>query len=73
MRDDSGWTEAEAARHLGVSSGALRVWRLKGRGPRFCRFGRCVRYMRSDVEAYVEAQTVRPGATAEKPREIGRR
>lgn len=31
-------------------------WRYKGTGPRFVRFGRHVRYRRSDVEAWIAEQ-----------------
>lgn len=36
-------TERDAARLLGLSVATLRAWRLKGKGPRFVRFGRAVR------------------------------
>ena len=43
-------SEAAVAIRLGVSKAALRVWRRQGRGPVFCRFGKCVRYSPRDVE-----------------------
>lgn len=36
--------EKQAARMLGVSIAALRRWRREGRGPRFARLEKCVRY-----------------------------
>jgi excisionase family DNA binding protein len=51
-------TEHEVARQLGLSVATLRAWRLKGRGPRFVRFGRAVRYLAADVERFVEASAV---------------
>ncbi len=53
-------TEAEVALRLGVSSAVLRAWRLKGVGPRFCRFGRSVRYLEADVERFIAASAVTP-------------
>lgn len=55
---DEALTEVALARKLGLSVSALRNWRHKGIGPRFCRFGRAVRYMSSDVEAFVTAAAV---------------
>jgi predicted DNA-binding transcriptional regulator AlpA len=51
-------TEHEVARRLGLSVATLRAWRLKGKGPRFVRFGRAVRYLAVDVEHFVEASVV---------------
>jgi hypothetical protein len=53
-------TEHEVARQLGLSVVTLRAWRLKGKGPRFVRFGRAVRYLADDVERFVEASVVEP-------------
>jgi len=51
-------TEHEVARQLGLSVATLRAWRLKGKAPRFVRFGRAVRYLAADVERFVEASVV---------------
>jgi excisionase family DNA binding protein len=51
-------TEHEVAQQLGLSVATLRAWRLKGKGPRFVRFGRAVRYLADDVERFVEASVV---------------
>jgi excisionase family DNA binding protein len=51
-------TEHEVAKQLGLSVATLRAWRLKGKGPRFVRFGRAVRYLTADVERFVEASVV---------------
>lgn len=51
-------TEHEVAKQLGLSVATLRAWRLKGKGPRFVRFGRAVRYLVADVERFVEASVV---------------
>ena len=52
--------EREAARVLAVSYATLRRWRYLGRGPRFYRIGRCVRYRKEDVEHFVTNQVVNP-------------
>ena len=58
--DDDGLTSAEAGRILGVTPATLKVWRVRGEGPPFFRIGntRTVRYVRRDVIAYRDAQTV---------------
>ena len=38
------FTTTEAAEFLGVKPGTLEVWRVQGRGPRFLKLGRAVRY-----------------------------
>lgn len=60
-------TEPEAARALGVSPGTLkaaRLHRLRSNPLRdlpHVRIGRAVRYRRSDIHAWIEANLVRPG------------
>src|SRR5687767_5929214 len=45
-------TEIEAATRLALSVATLRAWRHRGRGPRFVRFGRAVRYLAQDLDAF---------------------
>ena len=61
--------ESEVAARLGLSVATLRAWRLTGKGPRFVRFGRAVRYLLSDVENYVQAALQQP---AQIPTETSR-
>ena len=49
--------EVALAVRLGVSRSTLQSWRYAGRGPRFIKLGRLVRYRDVDVEAYLQAQT----------------
>jgi predicted DNA-binding transcriptional regulator AlpA len=51
-------TELDVAKQLGLSVATLRAWRLKGKGPRFVRFGRAVRYLVADIEHFIEASIV---------------
>ena len=50
--------EPQTAEEIGVSVSTLRAWRQKGIGPRFHRFGRCVRYFRRDLDEFVRAHAV---------------
>ena len=44
-------TEA-AAKILSVKRGTLEIWRHQGKGPKFHKFGRSVRYSRDGLKAY---------------------
>ena len=50
--------EREVAEPLGLSVATLRAWRHRGKGPRFLRLGRSVRYLPSDLEDFVRASAV---------------
>ena len=54
--------ERDAARYLGLSQSFLRKSRRLGRGPVFLRIGRAVRFRTADLDAFLEARTVRPVA-----------
>jgi hypothetical protein len=43
--------EREAVAILGVSIQTARNWRHLGRGPRYCKYGRAVRYLLADLLA----------------------
>ena len=51
-------TERQVAQQLGLSVATLRAWRHRGKGPRFLRLGRSVRYLPSDVDEFVRASAV---------------
>lgn len=60
------YTDAEVAEILGVKKQTPRAWRCLGRGPAYVRVGRCVRYLKSDLDAFLAANRVDPTAvTAE--------
>ncbi len=46
----------EVSRVLVIPAGTLANWRWMGTGPLFLRVGRHVRYRRTDVEAWIDAQ-----------------
>ena len=46
-----------AARYLGISEAALRLWRSRGAGPRYFRAGdKLVRYRRTDLDCWIESR-----------------
>ena len=50
-------TIAEVAEYLSIPVGTLRRWRVYGNGPAGARLGNHVRYKRTDVDAWVAANT----------------
>ena len=60
-------TTADAAKILCKKEQTLRLWRLRGLGPRYVRFGGLtgrVGYRSEDIEAYIKAHTF--GSTSEE-------
>lgn len=53
-------TTEELAERLGIEPRTADDWRVDGRGPKFIRFGRTVRYRVADVEAWEESLLVKP-------------
>ena len=51
-------TEREVAELLGLSVATLHAWRHRGKGPRFLRLGRSVRYLPADLADFVRASAV---------------
>jgi hypothetical protein len=49
------FTEHEAACYLSRSCSSLRRDRKNGGGPGFIRFGRSIRYLRSELDDYISA------------------
>lgn len=50
----------QAAEYLGnLKPNTLEGWRVSGKGVRFIKCGRLVRYRIADLDAYLEAQTRR--------------
>jgi len=44
----------QAAQILGLKPSTLEVWRCRGGGPVFCKFGKACRYRQEDIEAFIE-------------------
>lgn len=48
-------TPKQAAKYIGVSQAALRLWRAGGIGPRYYKAGtKLVRYRRADLDCWIE-------------------
>lgn len=47
----------EVAEYLGMPESTLAQWRYLGKGPKWSKIGRHVRYRWEDVEAYFEEQS----------------
>lgn len=62
----------EVSEEFRVSVNTLADWRYKGVGPRFAKFGKHVRYRRSDLDAWVEVQLERSDSSSSGSR-AGRR
>ena len=54
-------TVTELSEMLGIPVNTLYSWRWRGEGPTGYRVGRYVRYRRSEVNAWLEAQASRAG------------
>lgn len=55
--------EKIAGKVVGKPPPTLRDWRYRGIGPTYIKVGpKSVRYRRSDLESWLEANTIRPGA-----------
>jgi hypothetical protein len=50
--------EKSAAEKLNLSVFTLRNWRSIGKGPRFCKFGRSVRYPSDELRKYADQRKV---------------
>lgn len=62
----SAFTPKQAARYVGASEAALRLWRAEGKGPRFFRAGdKLVRYRRIDLDEWIEARLSAPAVEAQ--------
>ena len=67
--DKRGYNEHEAAKYLGMSASFLRISRMDGDranrtpGPNFIKIGKAVRYLKEDLDAWLEAHRVTKGKT----------
>jgi hypothetical protein len=60
--DDQLATPEQVADSLNVKTETLAQQRYRGIGLPYIRVGRAVRYRWADVQAYLDARTVKPGA-----------
>lgn len=54
----------EVAAMTGISKPQLDLWRVQGKGPRYLKIGRLVRYARDDLMAWLDAHRVNIGEAA---------
>jgi excisionase family DNA binding protein len=47
----------ELAELLGVHPATLATWRHEGRGPKFVKVGKVVRYRRGEIDAFLDSNT----------------
>jgi predicted DNA-binding transcriptional regulator AlpA len=50
-------TTKQTADLLGLKFNSLEIWRLQGKGPKYRKIGRLVRYAESDILEYLDSQT----------------
>jgi|LGOV01.1.fsa_nt_gb predicted DNA-binding transcriptional regulator AlpA len=50
--DEKWFTTEELAKRYGAKPNTLAVWRCQGKGPRFIKIGKLVRYPDSEVRKY---------------------
>jgi len=58
-------TTKQAAEFLGFKFQTLEIWRMQGRGPKYRKINRSVRYVESDLLAWLKAGEC--SSTSEKP------
>jgi len=51
------YTTPEAAEMLGLSPITLEIWRVQGKGPKFRKIGRLVKYTENDLHTYLNSCT----------------
>ncbi|MBE1426785.1 putative DNA-binding transcriptional regulator AlpA [Desulfomicrobium macestii] len=52
--------EQEAAAYLGMSVKTLQAWRFYNKGPKYLKISRSVRYLREDLDTFLEASKITP-------------
>jgi len=55
-------TESDAAARLGLKVSTLRAWRHQRRGPVFVQLGRAIRYLRRDLDEFLDANRHSPSS-----------
>jgi len=60
-------TDQEAAPYVGYKVQTLRNLRFLGRGPRYLKLGKAVRYRPSDLRDWVDAHVIEPEKECEAP------
>lgn len=69
----SALNEREVAQLINVSVGLVRKLRRRKDGPRWLRLGRCVRYLRRDIEVWLESRAATGSAEVDRDERRDRR
>ncbi|MGE4556605.1 MAG: helix-turn-helix domain-containing protein [Desulfovibrionaceae bacterium] len=56
--------ERSAAEYLGRKIKTLQAWRFHRKGPAYIKQGRCVSYLKEDLDAYLQANRIDPNQAA---------
>ena len=70
---DPKFTEKKAARYLDKSPTTLNKWRYRNRGPAYLREGGLIRYLRSDLDLWIQSCRVVPSERKHKRRSAKKR
>ena len=63
----------QAAKYLGISEAALRLWRSQGEGPRHFKAGaKLIRYRRADLDSWIESRLSLPDTSEASPQTMHR-
>lgn len=62
--DDPLLDQARAAMYIDTAPRTLETWRYQGRGPAYIKVGNSVRYRKSAIDSWLDAQTVNPSRAA---------
>ena len=68
MNEISLLKQSDLEKMLNLKPSTLEQMRLTGRGPKFCKVGRSVRYRLGDVQAWIEANVFSSTAEADAAR-----
>ncbi len=60
-------TQKQVEQYLQLKASTLEQWRLAGKGPKFIRLGRSIRYRIEDIEDFVETLTRYNSTSEYKP------
>ena len=63
--------ERRAAEILGLQVRTLQAWRVSGKGVRYVKIGRAVRYSLDDLDAFIAKSTVQSTAEADARKRAG--
>jgi len=58
--------DREAAAILNMAVDTVRKWRVEGRGPKFYRFGRAIRYAVADLDDFRDRHLVTPSSNTRR-------